>query len=116
MIDTRPYQQFVDKCNEHRPWIWKDPRLWLTIRFWQHLLNPKDCKFILLTRDPLQTWISLTLRRQITTYRYSRSYEQRIQQSVHHVVTTNRLSSLNLRYEGLIELVVDNGGRDRLVA
>ena len=102
IIKADPYRQFVDKCNEHRPWIWKDPRLWLTIRFWQNLLDFNDCKFILLSRDPLQSWISQTLRRQITTYRYSRSYERLILQSALDFVTTNRLSFMNLRYEDLI--------------
>src|SRR5229473_2043132 len=34
---------------EHRPWVWKDPRLWLTIYFWKSLLSLDQCRFILLT-------------------------------------------------------------------
>src|SRR5690242_8271422 len=46
VIEDTPYRRFLDKCNQHRPWIWKDPRLWLTIRFWAHLLNLEECKFL----------------------------------------------------------------------
>ncbi|HXI40008.1 MAG TPA: hypothetical protein VNH83_08520, partial [Bryobacteraceae bacterium] len=37
-IDSRPYELFINRCNENQPWVWKDPRLWLTIRFWNNLL------------------------------------------------------------------------------
>src|SRR5262245_2536579 len=38
-IDRDVYQSFIEKCNRHQPWIWKDPRLWLTIRFWRPMLD-----------------------------------------------------------------------------
>ena len=33
-IDDHPFREFLQKCEAHQPWIWKDPRLWMTIRFW----------------------------------------------------------------------------------
>src|SRR5437588_12340988 len=30
-IDDSPYRRFLQECDQHRPWVWKDPRLWLTI-------------------------------------------------------------------------------------
>ncbi len=96
------YRSFVQKCDEHRPWIWKDPRLWLTIRFWKNFLELDQCRFILLTRGLMQSWISSTLRRQITSYRYSRNYETRIKESAVHFLEENRLPYLHLEYEGLI--------------
>src|SRR5690242_2078379 len=45
------YSSFIAECNQHRPWVWKDPRLWLTIRFWAEFLDLRDCNFILLTRS-----------------------------------------------------------------
>ena len=100
--DHHAYQVFAKKCERHCPWIWKDPRLWLTIRFWKNFIPLKNCRFILLTRDPMQTWVSQTLRRQITTYRYSRSYEQSIQASVLQFFQENSLPYLRVRYENLI--------------
>src|SRR5262249_5479890 len=85
------------------PWVWKDPRLWLTIRFWKRLLNLDECRFILLTRSPLQSWVSTMLRRQIMTYRYSKHYEDSIKQSIVEFLLENNLSYLHLAYEELIE-------------
>jgi hypothetical protein len=101
--DLAPYRAFIAKCEEHQPWIWKDPRLWLTIRFWKPLLDVKHCQFILLTRGTVQSWVSSTLRRQITTYRYSKRYEENIQQSAVRFLTENKLPYLSLSYEELIE-------------
>jgi hypothetical protein len=101
-VDSQVYNLFVRKCNEHRPWVWKDPRLWLTIRFWKNLLDLEDCRFVLLTRSPVQSWISQTLRRQITTYRYSRAYEERIKRSIINFFEENRLPYFPVGYENLI--------------
>lgn len=101
-IDTHVYKAFVEKCNTHRPWIWKDPRLWMTIRFWKNFLNLDECRFILLTRSSMQSWISQTLRRQITSYRYSRKYEEDIKASVIEFFEENKLRYLTVRYERLI--------------
>ena len=101
-IDLTPYRQFVEDCNLHRPWIWKDPRLWMTIRFWKRLLPVNDCKFIILTRDYLQCWISEILRGQIKSFRYSKAYEQRIAESAVAFCKEAGLPYLHVRYEELI--------------
>lgn len=100
--DNDPYRSFVNKCNQHRPWLWKDPRLWVTIRFWQKFLDLQDCSFILLTRSLLQSWVSGTLKRQIKSYRHSKSYETAIQASILDFLQENKLSYLHVRYEDLI--------------
>jgi hypothetical protein len=102
-IDCGPYGGLLDLCNAHRPWIWKDPRLWLTIRFWKHLLDLDNCRFILLTRGLMQSWISSTLRRQITTYGYQKDYELRVQQSIIGFLAENHLGYLHVEYERLIQ-------------
>jgi hypothetical protein len=101
-IDDSAYREFLAKCGQHQPWIWKDPRLWLTIRFWKNLLDLESCSFILLTRGLMQSWISSILRRQITTYRYARNYETRIQQSAVGFLEENRVPFLHLTYEEII--------------
>jgi hypothetical protein len=106
-IDSAPYRAFIEKCQRHWPWIWKDPRLWLTIRYWKNLLDLEQSQFILLTRGTLQSWISSTLRRQITTYRYSKQYEESIKQSAVQFLTENRLPYLSLCYEELIQRPVE---------
>jgi hypothetical protein len=111
-IDDRPYREFLDECNGHTPWVWKDPRLWLTVRFWKSLLNLEDCSFIVLTRGYLQCWTSATLRRQIRSYRDSRMYEQRVKDSAIDFLNENRLPYLQISYEELIVHPV--GAIDRL--
>ena len=109
--DLGPYRAFISRCEEHCPWIWKDPRLWLTIRFWRNLLDPEKCSFILLTRGSMQSWISSLLRRNITSYRYSRRYEERIRQSIEEALAENGRPYLHLTYEGLIQQPAQAIGR-----
>jgi hypothetical protein len=106
-----PYAAFLERCEEHRPWIWKDPRLWLTIRFWRNLLDQEQCSFILLTRGSMQSWISSLLRRNITSYRYSKRYEERIRQSIEEALVESGRPYLHLTYEELIERPAQAIGR-----
>lgn len=105
------YRAFVNRCNEHRPWVWKDPRLWLTIRFWKNLLDLEDCRFILLTRDFRQSWISATLRRQIKTYRAFKQYETSVENSIVKFCENAKVPYLHVRYEDLIRNPVEVIGR-----
>ena len=50
----------------------------------------------------MQSWISSILHRQITTYRYMRNYETRIQRSAVAFLEQNGLPYLHLNYEDLI--------------
>lgn len=102
-IDIQPYKSFVTKCMEKQPWIWKEPRLWLTIRFWGHLVDLRKCKFIVLTRSNVQLWVSATLRGQIRTYRHSRTYEEQILRSIIEFLREKDLSYVPLQYEQLIQ-------------
>ncbi len=110
-IDPAPYISLLNSCEAHAPWIWKDPRLWLTIRYWRKFLDRDRCSFILLTRGPMQSWISSTLRRQITSYRYSKRYEAQIKASIEEVLAENKDSHLHLTYEELIEQPAETIGR-----
>jgi len=101
-IDDSPYRRFVAKCDEHRPWIWKDPRLWLTIHFWKHVLNLDDCRFILLTRNLTQAWVSGTLRRQIIGYQAFKKQEGYIKDSLVGVLRSNKLLYVHVTYDRLI--------------
>jgi hypothetical protein len=101
-IDCTIYRSFIERCTQNQPWVWKDPRLWLTIRFWKNLVDLGNCRFILLSRDLTQSWISSTLNRQIFTYRFCRSYENNIRQLTIDFLRENEFPYLHLTYEGLI--------------
>ena len=101
-IDTQAQQQFVADCNQHQPWLWKDPRLWLTIGFWQQFVDFESVQFIVITREDLQAWISTTLRRQIQTYQYSKRYNQQVTRVIIDFLQHNQQPYLQLSFEQLI--------------
>ena len=101
-VDDRPFRDFLQKCETHRPWIWKDPRLWMTIRFWDSLLNLDECKFILITRSFKSAWVSSILRRHIRSYGSSRRYEQSIKDSLIAFLDGMKNPYLHVTYENLI--------------
>jgi hypothetical protein len=101
-VDNAPYKQFLLECEYHKPWIWKDPRLWLTIPFWKNLLDLDQCKFIVLSRDLLQSWTSIVLRRQVWTYGYLKHYENSIRGTITNWLEQNSIPYLHLHYEDLI--------------
>ena len=101
-VDLAPYRDFVARCNEHRPWVWKDPRLWLTIYFWKSMVKFDECRIVLLTRDPVQAWVSGTLRRHIRSYGPFRRYETSIRDSIESFLKGNGLPYIHITYEGLI--------------
>jgi len=101
-IDDSPYRTFLRECGQHRPWVWKDPRLWLTIYFWKKLLNMDTCRFILLTRDLVQGWVSGTLRGDIRTYNSFKHYETSIKNSIVSFLAGNGLPYVHITYETLV--------------
>src|SRR5262249_53170081 len=101
-IDSAPYKAFIERCDQHRPWVWKDPRLWLTIRFWRRYLHMEDVQFIFLSREEFQTWVSLTVRRQIQTRAYLRHYFSGLHGAIIDFFDTYRLSHLDMVYEDLL--------------
>lgn len=101
-IDEGPYRQFLAKCDLHRPWVWKDPRLWITFHYWRHLLNVDDCQFVLLTRDLTQAWLSGILRRQIVGYRAFKKQEEHVKDSIIRALDGDHLPYLHVTYDGLV--------------
>jgi hypothetical protein len=101
-IDDRPFREFLEECERHPLWVWKDPRLWLTIRYWLPLLDTRRCRFIVLTRGIVQCWTSSILRRQIRSYRDSKHYEESVKASLVEALRERELPYLHLRYEDLI--------------
>jgi len=61
-VELNTFNRFVIQCDKHTPWLWKDPRLSYTIFFWKRLIDVSRCKFILMSRNPIQTWTGIILR------------------------------------------------------
>ena len=88
-VDPGPMQSFIADCDGHAPWIWKDPRLWLTIRYWKRFLDMPNTAFLVIRRDLMQAWISTTLRRQIQTVDYLRRYNDGIHETIIEFIREN---------------------------
>jgi hypothetical protein len=101
-IDAAPFRELLAECQGHSPWLWKDPRLWLTIHRWVDYLDLDQIQFINLTRDPLQAWISLTIRRQIQEFGYLKSYLDRIRATVRNFLVEQGAEHIELVYEDLL--------------
>lgn len=54
--------KFVEECEMHSPWLWKDPRLCFTIGFWSQLVDTEGCRFVVMTREVKQMWAGAILR------------------------------------------------------
>lgn len=100
-VDRFPFAAFIDECRRHTPWLWKDPRLWVTMGFWKHLLPAETVKYLLLTREPVQAWISCTLRRQIQTFGHLRRYNAATEGLMRRFLSEQRAPHLHLVYEDL---------------
>lgn len=101
-IDREPFRNFLAKCSANQPWVWKDPRLWLTIRFWRHLMDLENVRFILLTREDLQSWISCVMKRQILSYQYCRRYSATVNSSIRAFLEENGLTYEQLSFEDVV--------------
>ena len=101
-VDPAPFRQFIAECDRHSPWIWKDPRLWLTIPYWMEFLDPSNIQFVLLTRTPMQSWISYNLRRQVQSYAYARRYCQQIEGVIARFLDERRIGRHEILFDDLI--------------
>jgi hypothetical protein len=101
-INPESYQQFVRECDLHSPWVWKDPRLRLTMPFWVRLLDPDRINILIIDRECPQAWVSHILRRHIQTPRYYEKYVDGVQSSLLHFVKEFRLNYMEIVYENLL--------------
>jgi hypothetical protein len=100
--DDTDFRAMIARCENHSPWVWKDPRLWLTVRYWAPLLDWSRIRVLLLRREPVQAWISTTQRRQIQTFRYQKAYNDAIQASLREFLESNAIRHLPVLFEDLI--------------
>ncbi len=100
-LDLTPYREFLENCQQHKPWIWKDPRLALTIRIWAKLLPLEEVAFIILTRDSEQAWITSNLRRHIQSYAFTQHYNVAITDSLKKFLNENNQDYIEFEFEDL---------------
>jgi hypothetical protein len=101
-IDERDFRAFVARCDTQQPWIWKDPRLAVTIHFWRHFLDLSKIKFVVNDRDPMQAWISWNIRREIQSFEYAKRYSEQVMRETRRFLQEQACGHLHVRYEDLI--------------
>jgi hypothetical protein len=98
-IDTKKYNKFIEECNLHSPWIWKDPRLFLTIGFWINSLDLTNTKVVVLHRNSYELWKSLTIKRIIYSFRYLKNSEDKTRHELLNYLESNNFSYICLEYD-----------------
>jgi len=102
-IDLIPFQNFIDKCDEFEPWVWKDPRLWVTMPFWIQLLNKDNLHIVFVDRSISQRWISELLRKNVQTFGYCRQYNAQIETLVTSFIDKHKIKHCAALFDDLIE-------------
>lgn len=102
-IDLTPYREFLVRAQDNEPWVWKDPALVWTIRVWAKLLDLSKHKFIVLTRDLDQFWISTNLRRHIQSKAYTKRINDGMTASLERFLDEHNQPYLKLMFEDLLQ-------------
>lgn len=100
--DRSALRAFVARCEQHRPWLWKDPRLTWTIRIWADVLDLPNTRFVVLVREPMQAWITANLRRHVQSMAFTRAYNDGITASNLQFLQERGLDPLVLSFEDLL--------------
>jgi len=98
------YQEFLERCEKKRPWLWKDPRLVFTIFLWKEFLDLKNVHFIFLTRDADEVFRSickLKIRHSKREIYDSYLYRTSI---IEQFICDNNIEALHLDYSELWNL------------
>jgi hypothetical protein len=91
-------KNFVIKCEQNSPWLWKDPRLCHTIYFWKHLIDLKNINFIFITRDRFKVFKSYSKFRIVYTKKeVYKNYDEQVM-SVEKFLKSNKLDVLRIDY------------------
>lgn len=102
-IDLSEYEEFVRKCDSVSPWIWKDPRLLLTIGFWSNFLDMSDIKVIFIYRNIYDLWVSQNVKRIVYDYQYLKSSETQVRKGLEKYLEESGFSFIKIEYERFIK-------------
>ncbi|GAW95542.1 MULTISPECIES: sulfotransferase family protein [Colwellia] len=102
-VDTKKFVEFINYCQQHGRWIWKDPRLWITMGFWGELLQCCDIKYIVVSRQPISLWVSLINKRQIVSYSKLKVSERDSHDRIIRYLSDCDFPSITMNYDKLVE-------------
>jgi len=101
-IDLIPFKAFITECSSESPWIWKDPRLWVTMPFWVQLLEKNSFQLFFVDRSISQRWISELLRKNVQTFGYCKQYNTQIEVLITQFISKHNLTCCNILFDDLI--------------
>ena len=101
-IDLSPYREFVQTCQQNQPWAWKDPRLTWTIHVWHQLLPMDEIELIILSREPLQAWITYNQRRHIESYAFTKRFIDGMTGAVRDFAQSAGKNPLTITFEDIL--------------
>lgn len=95
---------FLRRCEEHRPWIWKDPRLCYTIHLWSRHLDLQRCSFLVMTREPWRTWTGIINgnRSRLSERQFTAVYDACLA-SVESFLEKEDVTFIRMSFEELVE-------------
>jgi hypothetical protein len=102
-LDKSKFITFIRYCQQHNKWIWKDPRLWLTIGFWSSLLTECEVSFIIISRQPLSLWVSMVNKRQIVNYYELKNSEYKSSKRIQSFLSSKGFTYSLLNYDRLVQ-------------
>jgi hypothetical protein len=102
-VDTNEFVKFINYCQQHSMWIWKDPRLWITMGFWGELLQDCDIKYVVVSRQPMSLWVSLINKRQIVNYSKLRVSERNSHDRIVRYLNNCGFPNTTINYDNLVE-------------
>lgn len=97
--DKNKYNDFIEECNSHSPWIWKDPRLFVTIGFWKNCLDLTNTKVVVLHRNCYELWKSQAYKHIVYSYRYLKNSEDKARHELLNYLESNHFSFISLEYD-----------------
>lgn len=101
-MDVEPLRHFLASCDSHGAWLWKDPRLTWTMRVWNQVIPPGSVRYLILTRETKQAWVSSNLRRHVQSMRFTREYNDGITASNLRFVQQSGRPHVVLSFEDLL--------------
>ena len=100
--EAASFREFLSSCKSHQPWIWKDPKVWLTIGFWKNFIDPKSTRIILLRRNGFNLWLSQVVKRIIYDYFYLDRAEKKARAELKKYLNENNLEFIQVEFESLV--------------
>jgi hypothetical protein len=102
-VDLAEFEQFASICQQHQPWVLKDPKAWITLRFWLRVFEGQHIKCVIVSRNAPRLWLSQTLKRTIYDFRYLKSAEARSIAVLSEELAATTVPFLRVEYDALVQ-------------